>query len=42
MYNFPDDEMLPSHFIPSLFIQKNFKIFKHPLSINLAADNILI
>ena len=41
MYNFPDDEMLPSHFIPSLFIQKNFKIFKHPLSINLAADNIL-
>jgi iron complex outermembrane receptor protein len=41
MYDYPEDLILPPHFIPSIFLKRHFKIFKRQLSLGLSADNIL-
>jgi len=41
MYNFPNDKILPQHYISSIYIHKNFMILDHELSFNISGDNIL-
>lgn len=41
MYDYPEDATLPPHFIPSIFVHRNFMILKRQLSLGLSADNIL-
>ena len=41
MYDYPEDATLPPHFIPSIFVHRNFIILKRQLSLGLSAYNIL-
>jgi len=41
MYDYPEDEFLPSHFIPSVSVSRKFSIQKRTLDVRFSTDNLL-